>query len=874
MRWALNKHFTRVVKYIATRGTIMSLSVVIGIYITILVVNLGGKIDEIYRGMIFESVGSQLLGGWLQDVEPDERSKMIEDAIKEREDAMGLNKPFFLRSLYILRYSLTLDFGGSVVKNAILTAIPYTVFLVGTSNLIVFVTSVFLALSLSYNPDSLSNKIFSVLSPLTFAPGWVYGIILITLFSGWLLILPWPRTTAILESRIAYRPTSFHLTSQTVTMMILPAISIFLSALFQGAYIWRSFFFAFSHEDYVELAKAKGLSDARIQRMYVLRPILPYVITNFTIQAISIWQEAIPLELLFGWPGVGLLFILSLQQFNTPIVLGIVIISAYLLGLTVLFLDILYAMLDPRLKVGGGGEEALSISTGKFNLVAWFLHQLRKKPIVNPSKRLFAGAETWQKQKRAKTLNPGEMIRFARSHARNLISNVRTMIHSLRILLRNPGGALGLFGVVLLMLIAGYTVLAVPIEKAVQYWRGQGEDIYFNYWYQNPVNASPAWTNLFRKDKLPSTLILDSKYPEIDKETNQISDEMVEINIPLSFNYQYDGYPSEITLFFESQYLQKPPLVILTWHTPSGREIDLGSIILKPRLNYYLSTDESLQRKLAGQQPIKAIFSSFNGNTIEKGVYTLKVKAFVFEPQSTLDVQAVLYGQVHGLAGTDPFRRDPIMAILWGTVFTLAFGVVGAFGTSLISVIFAAASAWFSGWVDKIIQFMTEVNLVLPRIAVALLVFLLFSKSIWVVLGVLVLFNIFGGTIKSYRAVFLQIRSAPYVEAAQASGASNIRIIWRYMLPRVMPTLIPSIMISVPNYVFYESTLAFLGVSDPYLPTWGKIIYDALARDALLKGYWHQVIVPIGLLMATGVIFTSLGRALERYFNPSGESNG
>jgi len=80
--------------------------------------------------------------------------------------------------------------------------------------------------------------------------------------------------------------------------------------------------------------------------------------------------------------------------------------------------------------------------------------------------------------------------------------------------------------------------------------------------------------------------------------------------------------------------------------------------------------------------------------------------------------------------------------------------------------------------------------------------------------------------------------------------------------------LIPGLVSSVPTYVFLEASLAVLGLGDPVLPTWGKIIDDAWVNGALYKGYYYWILEPAALLMVTGLAFALLGFALDRVFNP------
>ena len=133
-------------------------------------------------------------------------------------------------------------------------------------------------------------------------------------------------------------------------------------------------------------------------------------------------------------------------------------------------------------------------------------------------------------------------------------------------------------------------------------------------------------------------------------------------------------------------------------------------------------------------------------------------------------------------------------------------------------------------------------------------------------MGVTVLLSVFGSSIKDYRALFLQIRETPYIEAAKSYGAGNWRIIVHYLIPRVISVVVPKVVILVPSYVFLEASLAFLGISDPVLPTWGKLIVDGLERGFHSENY-HLILEPLGCLMLVGFAFVMLGISLERVLN-------
>jgi len=143
-----------------------------------------------------------------------------------------------------------------------------------------------------------------------------------------------------------------------------------------------------------------------------------------------------------------------------------------------------------------------------------------------------------------------------------------------------------------------------------------------------------------------------------------------------------------------------------------------------------------------------------------------------------------------------------------------------------------------------------------------------YSKDLAVMLGVTVLLSIFGAAVKSYRAIFLQVKESTYIEAAQAYGASNTRIIFLYLIPRIIPMIIPNLVLSIPTFVFLEATLAQLSLGDPTLPTWGKVIYDAVGNAAVYNGQFYWVLEPALLLTVTGFGFALVGFSLDRVFNP------
>jgi len=349
----------RIAKYMIKRGVVLFLTMVIAVYITILIANMGGYVDEIVKSTLYFSISQSVRQNpaykHLNDTEVRELINTIYNNELKR---IGFDKPFIYRSFIYLRDALSLNLGRALflssdsgsrsVRIIILERLPNTVLLFTTTQLILFFIGLFAGLFLSRRYGSISDKISVLLAPLSSLPGWFYGIFLIIIFASFLRLLPYGGMVDVPPptDRLAYA-------LSVLKHMILPILSWLTAYSFINIYVRRTFFLMFSSEDYVELAKAKGLPERLIQRRYILRPTLPPIITDFSLTLISSWMGAIITERVFNWPGIGSLFYTASVIFDTPVLVGLVVIYAYMLATTVFALEIVYAILDPRIRAGG-----------------------------------------------------------------------------------------------------------------------------------------------------------------------------------------------------------------------------------------------------------------------------------------------------------------------------------------------------------------------------------------------------------------------------------------------------------------------------------------------------------------------------------------
>jgi peptide/nickel transport system permease protein len=434
-----------------------------------------------------------------------------------------------------------------------------------------------------------------------------------------------------------------------------------------------------------------------------------------------------------------------------------------------------------------------------------------------------------------------------------------------------PSALIGLVVIALLLIVSVATPLILPYSEAVRLWRG-GEDV----WKTSPRTAAPVWLNWFTKKDRPATIVLDSAKGDGERTVEQLSEGTREVRYTFEFEFPYDDFPPEMIVFASADYTTKQPFVELTWYTPDGREIRAGEFSPLHNSSFRFDQDDRLQRRLEREtgiddvKPTQGLFDdpAQEGLQVLKGTYRLVISGLLFEPDSDFQATFVSYGSVHGWAGTDHLRREISVALLWGTPVAMAFGLLAALGTTITTMSIAAIGVWFGGWTDALIQRLTEVNAIIPLLPILIMVGTLYSRSLVLMLGLVIVLSIFGLSIKNYRAIFLQVKELPYIDAARAYGASNLRIVFRYLVPRILPLIIPQIVTLVPFFVFLEAALAILGLGDPVLPTWGKLINDANSEGALFNGYYYWILEPSALLMLAGLAFAMVGFALDRVFNP------
>lgn len=886
-------------RYLFKKIILILLTIFIGTFITIVITNrpvvvgLGtvppqldtALLKQVDRRVNFYQHDNQ----YLNNLSYEERQEILDAYRAELIEATGLTKPYFQKHLFWTINALKFDWGNIAITDArpqgwwaqgrtrfnlneiILQYLPMTLLLVSASFLLLFILGLPLALFLSQNTHKWYDRVLTWIAPLSSIPSWVIGILLIMFVAVELKWLPAFGTFDSLppETPWGYIP-------MVLKHMILPVSAIFLSMFFQLVYSWRTVFVTFSNEDYVDLGKAMGLKPRRLRREFILKPTLPFVITNFSLLLIGFWQMMMALEIIFNWEGIGWLFInIGLPNFwgesmypgEIVIAISVIVMFAYLLGLTVFILDIVYVLVDPRIRLINKEPT---------------LHSLRRQLGVKsknqkqePLQEKDYQARKIQKSTKTNTSLQTKITVF-RQDMQTTITGINRFWLEFR---RYPSAMVGLFIILLLIIGSIYALVWLPYRQIGSSWGASTltgrTDI--------PRLARPAWVNYFQNKTLLSTLHMDEQHEQVVIQERPLKNGGIQKTIIYLFDYHYGDFPSEIHLFLKGEFKEKTPFVSMKWITPDGRELKLPGLSIGNERAYDFSENIPARRLVSENEnwekwfnftkinttPIHYLFFADPDSDTPKalnGLYQLRVTGITFEENSDITTELVMLGQVYGLAGTDFLRRDLSIPLFWGMPFALMLGLFGSLITTILSMVLAATGVWFGGWTDDLIQRLTEINLVLPILMISVLAYAYLGISIWMIFVIVILLSVFGAPLKSFRSVLLQIRESPYIEAAKAYGASSNRIIMKYMVPRIIPVLVPQLIILIPSFVFLEATLGLFNISTG-LPTWGTVIYQAATKGALYGSrYW--VMGPIILLLLSGFAFSLCGSALEKILNP------
>jgi peptide/nickel transport system permease protein len=451
----------------------------------------------------------------------------------------------------------------------------------------------------------------------------------------------------------------------------------------------------------------------------------------------------------------------------------------------------------------------------------------------------------------------------------------------------SKGGMAGVILLLALIVMSIYAILGIPLESLKQ-WNNP------TYWINYPKAAAPIWINnmggLLNEKLLPPQIIL---HPNDASISNANISGIHTITFSYTVNFNFDSYPTDFMIPYAVRYGQTPPVLQVNISRPDGNEFSIyysslpsssiSSSGIVDNINEFssriFSTDHAINENLRNyvnlfkypqdtSKPQTMIFSDKDVRGVLKGKYMFRETFYLFNTtDSVLLSGVVLGGQVYGVIGTDDLRRDLAVGLLWGAPLALFIGLTVSTASVLIGLIYGVIAGYKGKRTDEAMMRFNDLFYSLPALPILVILSVVIGRSIFLIAGMLVIFG-WVGTAKISRSLALQIKNLQYVEAARLMGQSDINIIFKHVIPQLLPLTFASIAISVPGAILGEAAISFLGLGDPTIPTWGQILNNANSAGAALRGLWWWIIPPGLMIAVTGLAFVLIGNALDRIVNP------
>jgi peptide/nickel transport system permease protein len=419
-----------------------------------------------------------------------------------------------------------------------------------------------------------------------------------------------------------------------------------------------------------------------------------------------------------------------------------------------------------------------------------------------------------------------------------------------------------------------YAAVAIPLKSFTQ-WNNP------SFWINLPQSAMPAWLNILGLN-MPEHLIMTAK--DADKSTVLEDGVRIESH-SYKVNFDYDSYPNDFMVMYSAKYGGIQPAIQVDVLRPDGNEFQVYFASLpspQSENNEFsariFSTDTLIADSLAGYSDLFAypvdptrpqvmIFSDTEENKVLKGTYVFRNTFYLFGPNDTVvDSGVILGGKVYGIMGTDDLRHDLAIGILWGAPVALFIGLTVSVAAVLIGLLYGIIAGYKGNRTDEGLMRVNDVFYSLPTLPLLVILSVTIGRSIFLITGFLVIFG-WVGMAKISRSLALQIKSLEYVEAAKLMGQSDSKIIFKHIIPQLLPLTFASIAIAVPSAILGEAALSFLGLGDPSIPTWGQILHNANSAGAVSRGLWWWIMPPGLMIAITGLAFVLIGNALDKIVN-------
>lgn len=331
-------------------------------------------------------------------------------------------------------------------------------------------------------------------------------------------------------------------------------------------------------------------------------------------------------------------------------------------------------------------------------------------------------------------------------------------------------------------------------------------------------------------------------------------------NPSLSMDWKWTA-PENISIRGNIIFEDGPADARLIWETPEGETFTLGSFSGSGIWAVDIDARDVAFKAGLGIPPFKSaldlLFPSQGG-----------IRIFIegASPSAgTLDI--AVPGGKWGLLGTDQRGRDVLSLFIAGIRISLLVGITATLLASFLGLSIGLTSGYLGGSVDSLIMRAVDVLLSIPVLPILMVIVGIWGKGLWQLILILGLFS-WMGTARTVRSLALTLRETGYVENLRSIGASSFYILYRHLLPEVLPVLLATISLGVPGAILAEAGLSFLGLSDPRVISWGRMLHEAHGFGAFTAGAWWLILPPGLGISIICLVFLDMGRAIEEMADP------
>lgn len=217
--------------------------------------------------------------------------------------------------------------------------------------------------------------------------------------------------------------------------------------------------------------------------------------------------------------------------------------------------------------------------------------------------------------------------------------------------------------------------------------------------------------------------------------------------------------------------------------------------------------------------------------------------------------------------GTDNVGRDLFAQLLEGAKVAFIVGLSSAFFSIVLGTVIGMVSGYAGGWIDAVLMRTADIIMVMPSLVILLILASLFGQfNIWLIVFIIAIMR-WPAVSRVIRSQTLSLRQRPFIEASRVAGASHMRIIFRHIMPNVLPLAFLYMTFRVTSAILVEAALSFLGFGDPSQVSWGMMLQWVWKSGHMFQApYW---LIPPGLSISLLTLaFYMLGRAMDEVLDP------